>query len=223
MPFNFWAARNKKTSFFSRLKYVFGTIRAYIKCPLSLCGLELWGMRTSPFLVCPKNLAMYRQLHTNMAQYIFDNEAFEKWENETHIPESVMEEVNAIAEEYGIEVYEETIYIRNRCGEICGYTKGFEFGYTTMSYDEGPTPDYGAIMLKRIAHLGFFTAYHHEDERDEYRFACYGTHHLGYNGCTTYDSFEHWDGTEEELIEYHEDLERAREYDDYYGDYDSWY
>lgn len=86
----------------------------------------------------------------------FDYEKFEKWENEIHIPQAVMDIVNAVAEKIGCTpVEEETIEIQNRVGEVIGYAKGFSLTHCTSSYETGPTPDYSMAMSKWLKGLGF--------------------------------------------------------------------
>lgn len=88
-----------------------------------------------------------------MAQ--FNQERFNKWEEETHIPEKIMDMVNWIAEKIGYPVYEETITMRNRGGYVYGYAKGFTVSHCTSSYETGPTTDYAPEFLKWLKGLGF--------------------------------------------------------------------
>ena len=80
----------------------------------------------------------------------FDYEAFDKWENENHIPEQVKRIVNAVLKSEGYEepfgeidtdccdtTNEETISIRNRGGHVIGYGKGFSMSYCTSSLECG--------------------------------------------------------------------------------------
>ena len=82
---------------------------------------------------------------------------FEKWENETHIPEKVMDMVNFIAEKigYGGGIEEETIKIYNRGGYVIGYAKGFSITHCTFSYADGPSADYSDEFTKWLKGLGF--------------------------------------------------------------------
>ena len=84
----------------------------------------------------------------------FDYEAFDKWENENHIPEQVKRIVNAVLKSEGYEepfgkidtdcgntTNEGTISIRNRGGHVIGYGKGFSMSYCTSSLESGPDVD----------------------------------------------------------------------------------
>ena len=85
-----------------------------------------------------------------------DNKAFRKWEDETHIPETIMTMVNAIAKQVGCgEVEEETIDILNRGGQVIGYAKGFSLTHCTSSLADGPSPDYSQEMAMWLRGLGF--------------------------------------------------------------------
>lgn len=86
----------------------------------------------------------------------FDERAYRKWERETHIPEAIMNMVNAIAKEVGCgEVQEETISIYNRGGEEIGWVKGFTLTHCTSSIADGPSPDYSDAMAKWLKGLNF--------------------------------------------------------------------
>lgn len=86
----------------------------------------------------------------------FNQERFSKWEEETHIPQEVMNMLSFICEKIGIEdVEEETITIRNRGGWTIGYAKGFTMSYCTSSLEDGPSVDYSSVLLKFIKGLGF--------------------------------------------------------------------
>lgn len=82
---------------------------------------------------------------------------FEKWENETHIPEKIMDMVNFIAEKigHGGGIEEETIRIYNRGGYVIGYAKGFRISHCTFSYADGPSPDYSKEFIKWLKGLDF--------------------------------------------------------------------
>lgn len=86
---------------------------------------------------------------------MFDQEKFEKWEEETHIPQSIMDMVNFIGEKIGYPVEEETITLRNRGGYPYAYAKGFCVTHCTSSMADGPSPDYGAVFKKFIKGLDF--------------------------------------------------------------------
>ena len=82
---------------------------------------------------------------------------FDKWEEETHIPEAVMNMVRFIAEKIGYEGYleEETIQIYNRGGQVIGWAKGFSISHCTSSYEDGPGIDYSDAFVKWLVGLGF--------------------------------------------------------------------
>lgn len=90
-----------------------------------------------------------------MAKRRWNSERFEKWENETHIPEDVMKMVNIVCEQIGIAVYEKTIEYRNRGGYIYAFAKGFEISHCTSSYETGPTEDMTPVFMKWLGGLGF--------------------------------------------------------------------
>ena len=84
----------------------------------------------------------------------FDYIAFDKWENENHIPEQVKRIVNAVLKSEGYEepfgeintdcgdtTNEETISIYNRGGHVVGYGKGFSMSYCTSSLECGSDVD----------------------------------------------------------------------------------
>jgi len=86
----------------------------------------------------------------------FDTEKFDKWEQETHIPEKILTMVNTIAKEVGCgEIEEETIDIYNRGGQVIGWAKGFTLTHCTSSYADGPSPDYSKEMAMWLKGLGF--------------------------------------------------------------------
>ena len=89
----------------------------------------------------------------------FNREAFQKWEEETHIPKDVWAIAKAVAKEIGIgEIEETTIELRNRGGYVYAYTKGIVLTHRTSSYADGPSTDYAPIFLKWMRGLGFYTA-----------------------------------------------------------------
>jgi hypothetical protein len=86
----------------------------------------------------------------------FDNKAFHKWEDETHIPEKIMTMVNAIAKQVGCDdVVEETIPLYNRGDQVIGFAKGFSLTHCTSSYADGPSQDYSKEMAMWLKGLGF--------------------------------------------------------------------
>lgn len=87
---------------------------------------------------------------------MFNQEKFDKWKEETHIPQDVMGMLSFICEKIGIcEIEEETIRIYNRGGWVVGYAKGFTISYCTSSLADGPSVDYSDVLLKFIKALGF--------------------------------------------------------------------
>ena len=85
----------------------------------------------------------------------WNDEAFSKWEEETHIPEDVMKMVEIVCEQIGIEVYETTIEYRNRGGHVYAFAKGFELVHCTSSYEDGPSEDRTPVFMKWLGGLGF--------------------------------------------------------------------
>lgn len=86
----------------------------------------------------------------------FDNAAFEKWEQETHIPKKITTMVNAIANQVGCgDIDEIVVSIRNRAGHVIGWAKGFRLTHCTSSYADGPSPDYSKEMAMWLKGLGF--------------------------------------------------------------------
>lgn len=86
----------------------------------------------------------------------FNEDLFEKWKNETQIPDDVLDVLNAVCKHIGIdEPYIETIYLRNRGGYIYGYAKGFTLTHCTSSLTDGPSFDYSRTLSKFIKGLGF--------------------------------------------------------------------
>ena len=85
-----------------------------------------------------------------------DLERFRKWEEDTHIPERVMDMVNFIAEKVGCGfIDEKTITLRNRGGYTYAYVKGFSLTHCTSSYEDGPSTDYSDEMAMWLKGLDF--------------------------------------------------------------------
>lgn len=91
-----------------------------------------------------------------MARRHWNDERFEKWENETHIPEDIMKMVNIVCEQLGIYVEETTIEHRNRFNLLIGFSKGFTLSHCTSSYETGPTADMTPVFMKWLSGLGFY-------------------------------------------------------------------
>ena len=87
----------------------------------------------------------------------FRQDKFEKWENETHIPKSIMDMVNFIAEKigHGGGIEEETIRVVNCWGVEIGYAKGSSISHCTSSYADGPSTDYSGAFKKWLVGLDF--------------------------------------------------------------------
>ena len=86
---------------------------------------------------------------------MFNQEKFDKWENETTIPKKIMDMVNFICEKVGVCMVETTVVMRNRGGYPYAYGKGLEYSYCTSSYECGPEEDYSKEMSKWLCGLGF--------------------------------------------------------------------
>jgi len=140
---------------------------------------------------------MTRRGRNPYGYFEFDNEAFEKWERENHIPEDVMAIVQAVAERIGIgKLEEETIELRNRGGHVYGYTKGFSLTHCTSSLADGPTPDYTGTFLKWVDGLGFYIAGSYGDngmDSESNWHDTYWTKLIGYDHIKEYvETFEHF-------------------------------
>ena len=94
----------------------------------------------------------------------WNNTAFEKWENETHIPEKTMDMLNWICEKIGIfPPIEETISLRSVYGIEYGLCKGFSLTHCTSSLADGPSKDYSQELKGFIKGLGFEIVGSHGD------------------------------------------------------------
>lgn len=133
----------------------------------------------------------------------FDYEKFDKWEEETHIPQDIFNMVNFIAEKVGCgEVVEETIRIYNRGGQVVGYGKGFSLVHCTSSYAEGPGIDYSDAMMKFLKGLGFSIENSYGDngmDSSSNWQDTYWTHEFIYNPSIEYDeAFIIWEDSDYE-------------------------
>lgn len=88
----------------------------------------------------------------------FNYEKFEKWEENTHIPEDVMKMVEIVSQQIGIGVWEETITYRNRGGYAYAYAKGFRLTHCTSSLADGPSEDMTPVFMRWLGGLGFEVA-----------------------------------------------------------------
>ena len=87
---------------------------------------------------------------------VFNQERFDKWQEETHIPKEVIDFLDAICKKIGIDTpEEETIVLRNRGGYVYGYMKGFSISYCTSSLEDGPSVDYSSTLIKFLKGLDF--------------------------------------------------------------------
>ena len=93
-----------------------------------------------------------------MARGKWNSERFEKWENETHIPEDVMKMVEIVSKQIGVCVEETTIEHRNRGGYIYGFSKGFVLSHCTSSIEDGPSEDMTPVFMRWLGGLGFEVA-----------------------------------------------------------------
>lgn len=93
-----------------------------------------------------------------MARGKWNSERFEKWENETHIPEDVMKMVEIVSGQFGVCVEETTIEHRDRGGYIYGFSKGFVLSHCTSSIEDGPSEDMTPVFMRWLGGLGFEVA-----------------------------------------------------------------
>lgn len=96
---------------------------------------------------------------------IFRHDKFREWENNTHIPEMIMNMVNFIAKEIGYEgvIEERTINVYNRYGFVIGKAKGFRIEHCTFSYADGPSPDYSKELAEWLKGFYFEIEYSYGD------------------------------------------------------------
>lgn len=108
----------------------------------------------------------------------FRQDKFNEWEDNTHIPEKVMDMVNFIAEKigYGGGIEEETIKIYNRGGYVIGYAKGFSITHCTFSYADGPSADYSDEFTKWLKGLDFSIENSYGDNGMDYSTNCHDTY-----------------------------------------------
>lgn len=128
----------------------------------------------------------------------FDVRKFNKWEQETHIPERIMEMVNFISEKVGCGlIEEETITMYNRGGFSYAYAKGFSLTHCTSSYADGPSPDYSDVMAKWLKGLDFTIENSHGDNGMDSAtnwHDTFWTHEFIYKPTIIYDEkFEVWE------------------------------
>jgi hypothetical protein len=88
----------------------------------------------------------------------FNYEKFDKWGEETKIPESVMKMVKAVSNELGLYLDEdcvEVLYLQNIYGENYACAKGFRLTHCTSSLSDGPSHDYSKDFMKWLQGVGF--------------------------------------------------------------------
>lgn len=85
----------------------------------------------------------------------FNYEKFEKWEENTHIPEDVMKMVEIVSQQLDIPLGEETVSYRNRGGYEYAYAKGFSITHCTSSLADGPSEDMTPVFMRWLGGLGF--------------------------------------------------------------------
>ena len=100
----------------------------------------------------------------------FDEEAFNKWQAETHIPYDIMDMVNYIAEKLGYDkvIEETTIDLYDYYGCIFGHAKGFTISHCTSSYADGPSADLSGAFSKWLCGLDFKIANSYGDNGMDY-------------------------------------------------------
>lgn len=145
----------------------------------------------------------------------FNEKQFEKWEDETHIPEKIMNVVRLVGEELGCDdsFEEQTIVVTNYYGRTMGYGKGFTLSHCTSSYADGPTPDYSKEMLSQLKGLGFEIVGSHGDNGMDSATNCrdtYWEHEFLYKPTFTDNDF----------LYYPDDYDPEEDEDDGYDEYD---
>jgi hypothetical protein len=147
----------------------------------------------------------------------FDYEKFEKWENETHIPEDVMAMVDIVCKELGIPVVEETLKYKNRGGYTYAYCKGFILSQCTSSLANGPDMDMTTIFMKWLGGLGFEVSDSYGDNGLDSATNWHDTYwykEISYKPTMKYadDFYVHSDDEDEDYDEYEDER-------DYYGNF----
>lgn len=157
------------------------------------------------------NKGKFRMKTLNESADRFDEKAFRKWEEDTHIPPKIMKMINHIAEQVGCNIGdEETITLRNRGGYPYAYGKGFSMSHCTFSMLDGPSEDYSEEMLQWIKGLGFKIANSYGDNgmfpADSYGKDTYWTYEFIYNPSIVYEEqFTIWG--DDEYDEYDDELD----------------
>jgi len=134
---------------------------------------------------------------------MFNQQKFNKWEEETHIPKKIMDMVEWICEKCGVCLIEETITLRNRGGYAYAFAKGYQYSYCTSSYEDGPDVDYSDEIAKWLKGLGFIIENSYGDN--------------GLDSATNWhDTFGHYDFVYQPTKVYAEIFEEYSDDDDDY-------
>lgn len=86
---------------------------------------------------------------------VWNQERYDKWEEEVHIPQDIMAIVDAVCEKIGIVVEETVVSYINRGGWRYAVAKGFEITHCTSSLADGPSEDMAPAFIKWLGGLGF--------------------------------------------------------------------
>lgn len=137
-----------------------------------------------------------------MARSTWNSERFEKWENETHIPEDVMEMVDIVCDHLGIYVEETTIEHQSVYGIPIGFSKGFVLSHCTSSYADGPSKDMTPIFMRWLGGIGFHVENSYGDNGLDSAtnwHDTYWTKEISYGGTFVRDDeFWDWEDTEDD-------------------------
>lgn len=136
----------------------------------------------------------------------WNQQRYEEWIENTHIPEDVMTIVNAVCEKIGIYVEEDVVLYRNIYGEPYASAKGFHISHCTSSYATGPTTDMAPVLIKWLSGLGFEVCASYGDNGMDSATNwndTYWTEDIAYKPTIVYDEvFYDWDGEEDDDDDY---------------------
>lgn len=152
-----------------------------------------------------------------MARAKWNEERFEKWENETHIPEDVMKMVEMVTDQLGVYVEETVVRYRNRFDEVYAYAKGFQISHCTSSYETGPTEDMTPVFMRWLGGLGFEVCDSYGDNGLDSAtnwHDTYWTKEIAYVPSQV-DSYEFYDQPNEDV-----DIDEDDRWDDYENEWD---
>lgn len=147
-----------------------------------------------------------------MARGKFNEQRYNKWVEETNIPNDVMAIVEAVSKYVGYPLDKDCIEVvteRNRYGDIIYSYKGFQITHCTSSYATGPTADYTGVLIKWLGGLGFKVVNSYGDNGMDSAtnwHDTYWTKEIAYMGTRKYEG-DFWD--------YPDDCEDYDEYDEY--------